>query len=353
MNAIVLVVNALSAGGAERVTLDLFKHLLKRNISVYLFVSYWGSENERIYKIDNLPNVCKGSSSKNKVIRAFYNIHKLNDLLSKINPSWVVSLGSSYGLLEACKCFEKTKVLLSERNWPPEFYDKQAFRKVCVSYQKADAIVFQTQAARDCFSDEIRNKGIVIPNPAPVGLPHWKGKDSKRVIYFGRLDPQKNPKMALEAFAIFCKRHPDYRLDFYGVGSERTMLMTRIDELGLANNVFLNDAIENIHEVVSDSLMYLNTSYYEGISNAMLEALAMGVPCICTDCGGGGAALSIKNEVSGMLIQCNDILSMAEAMERISEDKEFAISLSHGAQSSMSRFAPDVVFDSWANILTF
>ena len=349
--SVLLIVNSLAAGGAERVTIGLYEYLKKTGFDAHLFVTSCLPASKKVYDISQQKNVHQGGTCSNRAIRALQNILSLSILLKRLNPSWVVSLGASYGLLDACNVFRKTKTILSERNWPPSFYSEKSFLRVSEMYRKADVVVFQTRDAANCYPEDIQKKGVIISNPAPTGLPAWSGIDSKNIIYYGRLDSQKNPQMAIKAFAVFSEVHPDYKLEVYGSGSEKESAIQLAKELGISSKVGFYQPDKNIHKIASKSLMYINTSEYEGISNAMLEALSMGMPCVCTDCAGGGAQLAIRDGENGLLVPRGDAQAMARAMSRVADSDVYARKLGTAAQASMERFVPDAIYGRWLEIL--
>lgn len=348
---VLLVVGSLSAGGAERVTVDLYDYLLNRGWDAHLFVTYWGNSKTRIYLPRHMENMHHVRTIANTTILSFLNLVFLKRLIGIIHPDWVVSLGASYRLISASGAFDKCKVLLSERNWPIAYYSAAEMERVEQFYKNATAVVFQTSDAKGCFGKEVQRKSVVIPNPVSDNLPVWEGRESKQIIYYGRLDAQKRPEMALNAFEIFAKAHPGFTLEFYGIGSQEPSLRIATNNKGLSESVFFHAPSKLIHSIASKSRMYLNSSDYEGISNAMLEALSMGIPCICTDCGGGGARLAIDNGTNGILVPRDDEKAMARAMDELVRNPSIAEQLSKNAISSMKRFSKDSVMPKWEEVL--
>ena len=110
--------------------------------------------------------------------------------------------------------------------------------------------------------------------------------------------PQKNHKMLIKAFSLFGAKHGDYELVIYGRGETEDAkkdLLQYIEEMDVNNSVTIKEPIDNVHEEIKDSTMFVLSSDYEGVSNALLECLAMGLPCISTDCPCGGSRMLIKD----------------------------------------------------------
>lgn len=350
---ILIIISSLFAGGAERVSLDLSRYLVKNGDEVHLLVARISKRYPAVYEVPEgvfLHHVPFGT--ENGVTRPMLNSILLLQTIRKVNPDWVVSLGMQYKLLKATGILGSRKVLLSERNYPPMFYtnDEKSFVSSC--YSLASAVVFQTQESADCFSNLDARKKWIIPNAVKASSDKWSGWDSKHIAFMGRLVKQKNPAMLLEAFKIFHDDHRDYYLDLFGDGELKDELKDLADHLGIKKFVIFHGQRADAIKRVSKSLMYVSSSDYEGISNAMLEAMGMGMPCVCTDCEGGGARLAIQDGVNGLLVPCGDPIRFAEAMCRIADSEVFARKIGDAAKESMEWFSPEKTFRQWYEILT-
>ena len=89
------------------------------------------------------------------------------------------------------------------------------------------------------------------------------------------------------------------------------------------------------------------TSDYEGMPNALLEALALGMPCISTDCKPGGARELIEDEINGLIVPCGDVEQLANAMRRVLSDAELAREYSSKAQIVLEESNPFRIFSQW------
>lgn len=98
----------------------------------------------------------------------------------------------------------------------------------------------------------------------------------------------KNHALLIKAFATISDRYPDYRLVIYGDGPLRQQLETLVEDLGMADKVSLPGYTTFVREKMEQASLFVLTSDWEGMPNALIEAMALGVPCISTDCKGGG-----------------------------------------------------------------
>jgi len=243
----------------------------------------------------------------------------------------------------------KTKIVISERNDPR--HDGRGFITNLLTkilYPLADGIVFQTNRAKVYFSDKIQKKSRIIPNPIEVTA---KASDNteKKIVSVGRLASQKNQMMLIDAFYNVLKKYPDYTLYIYGEGNLRQKLTERIEELGLSHKVFLPGNILNLHEKIADAQVFALSSDYEGLSNALLEAMTMGLPCVSTNCA--GADEYIENEKNGLLVPVGDTVAMEKALLYMIENPQNRVMMGNEAKKSSQNFSSENILKVWHSII--
>lgn len=213
--------------------------------------------------------------------------------------------------------------------------------------RRCTAAVFQTREERDYYT-WLRCETAVIPNPLKDGLPQpWTGKRRHEIVNFCRLNKQKNIPLLIDAFGQFLEAHPDYTLRIYGRGDEKENLIALTQEKGLEERVFFEDFAPDVHERIRDAAMYVCSSDFEGLSNSMLEALAIGLPCVCTDCEGGGARMMIRDHENGLLVPVRDTQALYRAMKEVVEDPALAQRLSAEAARVREELSIDRIADQW------
>lgn len=232
-------------------------------------------------------------------------------------------------------------ILVAERNSP----DSCNVRKLRNwAYRKADRITFQTPDGIAYFPKKIADKAVVIPNPIDASVPErYEGVRSHRVVTAGRLHKQKNHILLLNAFADFVVQYDDYELHIYGEGELERELKAHAGKLGIADKVVWHGFCANVREEIRDARMFVLSSDFEGISNSMLEALAMGLPTISTDCPIGGAKAYIEQDKSGILVPVGDRQALAQAMARVAMDDELTERLSVNAARIKDRYSVESV----------
>ena len=143
----------------------------------------------------------------------------------------------------------------------------------------------------------------------------------------------------------------DYKLVIYGDGELRDSLTEFIRKLNIEDKVELPGFVNNINESISKASMFVLSSNVEGIPNALIEAMSLGLPCVSTRCAGGGAEFLIEDGVNGLLAPVNDVNALAGAMERVLSDKEFANKLGNNAIKLREKFASEVIYGKWLNVI--
>jgi glycosyltransferase involved in cell wall biosynthesis len=157
--------------------------------------------------------------------------------------------------------------------------------------------------------------------------------------------------MLIDAFEMLYKKHPEWHLTIYGEGELRDMLTKYIAGKELSDVISLPGFAKDIHEIMANAYMYVSSSDYEGISNSMLEALGIGLPCVCTDCPVGGAAMSIKDGESGILTEVGDSKGLYEGMRRMIEDKSFALSVSKASRAINEELTLEKITNMWVETI--
>lgn len=283
-------------------------------------------------------------------------IKKMKEIISEHQNATVISfLQPSIPITILAVGNLPNKIILSERGNPQRLMKKRYGKKFVEKYyRRADKIVFQTEDAGKVYPSNIATKGVVISNPIKADLPKpYHGERNKSITTFCRISKQKNLPNLLQAFSIVHQKHPEYWLRIIGdtYNDEGELVIAEIKEFikfnKLENAVIFEPFMENVHEAVIRDAMYVNSSDYEGISNAMLEAMAIGMPVVCTDCPIGGAKATITDGENGMLVSVQNSKKLAKAISIIIEDKDLSEKLSCNASRIRDSLSLDSITNKW------
>jgi glycosyltransferase involved in cell wall biosynthesis len=203
------------------------------------------------------------------------------------------------------------KHIISERNDPAHFGGSTITRIVSrLLMRKANGFVFQTKDAQAFYGGEIAKHSVIIPNPLFIGDDYpdtqYVGEREETIVTTGRLNKQKNHPLLIRAFKRIAVEFPEYKLIIYGEGPERQNDEALISELGLQERVLLPGTINDVPAKIYKSSLYVLSSDFEGMPNALMEAMALGLPCISTDCPCGGPRELIYKGYIGMLVPVDD-----------------------------------------------
>lgn len=343
---VLFVTTMLGGGGAERVQVVLAEQLSRMGYQVGIAAL---NADVRDYSISDAIGYSYIPSGGVKLKKSLNRITGLRKLIRTLQPDYVISFMVSinfHAILGQLGC--PCKLIISERYDPRQI---AAPRKVlqAILYPLADWYVFQTKDAQAYFSSHIQERSSIIPNPIMPGLPMpFAGARRKVIVGIGRLETQKNWPLLLRACRRVFAAHPEYSLTIYGEGSLRPMLERMVQEDGLLRGrVSFPGFVKDVHAQIADHAMYVSSSDVEGMSNAMLEAMAMGLPVVCTDSSGGGAREIIQDGVNGLLTPVGDEDSLFRAICKLIDDPRLCASLSEAGAQIQSRLDQVKIAEEW------
>ena len=342
------------ARGAERVAAILTEQLAAMSHEVY-FVCTGFIRGDEFPLSENVHLEFIPEATGSRLHLMFVRIRYIRKKIDEIKPDCILTLAVSRSQFMIMSANRKTRIpmIFSERNDPlhdPKSKAERLLRRI--TFHACDRIVFQTSGARDFFPEAIAKKGTIIPNPIKNDLPPvWEGARKPYITTFCKLVPQKNLPLLLRAFAKIADDFPDLRLVVYGDGDERTALEHEAERLTISSRTDFRPHALDVHDRIRDSLMYISSSDYEGQSNSMLEAMAMGLPCVCTDCPSGGARDVIQNGVNGLLVPVGDEIKLAEAMRFILTHPDEAAQMGRNAAKIKEDRRPELIAKAWERLI--
>lgn len=265
-------------------------------------------------------------------------------------PDRIVSFVGRINALVLTACFGlKIPIVVSERNDPKHDGRSGFMLWYCNQlYKQAAAIVYQTAYEMSCFAPSLKEKGCIVPNPVSVSA-QPQTPVALRIVTAGRLQPQKNQAMLVEAVARLVPQFPQVRLDIYGAGALKETLQEQIASLHLEDVVTLQGNVTDLHSRIATARMFVLCSEFEGLSNALIEAMMLGLPCISTDYP--GASELVQEGVNGCLVPCKDVAALTDAMASLLSQEDVAAQLGKQALQASKQYEKDVVLTQWINII--
>lgn len=357
-----MVIHSLSGGGAERVAANLSRYWAEHGAAVTI-ITLTGTEQD-FYSLE--PRVRRialrlAKDSGNIVAALGANVRRvrvLRHILRSEQPDVVLSLMTTANVLTALAARGlPCAVVISERTHPPQF------PLGCIwewlrrwSYGWSDAVVALTSESATWLRQHTNARKIeVIPNPVLWPLPGQRPEirpqsllrdQRKLVLGVGRLVPPKGFELLVGAFARVVRERPDWDLVILGEGPERQALELLAETLGVAERVYLPGWAGNIGDWYARAQLYVMSSYFEGLPNTLIEALASGCPAVSFDCDTGPRDI-IRHGIDGWLVPAGDLEALGAAMARLMDDEELRERFAAKAVEARERFSVTHVGSMW------
>ena len=350
---IALYIGSLEKGGAQRVLVNLASYLLQKKWRV-TFVTTFRMEDEfplpegadRV--ISGLTETETGALRTANILRRR---KKLRGIWQQLRPDLILSFIGKNNIM-AVQTAEGLgiPVLVSVRSDPAREYGDRMLRAAMhMTFPKAAGVIVQTEGAKAFFTEPIRRKCRVLPNmlqDAFVTTPVVQERQN-RVVVVGRLDDNKNQRMAVKAFAQTAAEFPDWTMTLYGEGPDKKRIARLIRELQQEQRIFLAGNVEDVAGAIADARIFVLPSRKEGMPNALLEAMAMGLAPVATDCPAYAVREIIEDGVNGLLVPVDDAEAMMKAMRELMRDREKTSRMGEAALRVREQYAPERVCAQW------
>ena len=360
MQKIAFHLNSLQQGGAERVVSNLANRFAKEGYEVVIATEWYGTDefalDQKVRRVH--VGLTKEGENRSRISKMLRRIWYLRRFMKKEKPDVVVAFtrGVLYRAL-AAGIGTGIPVVISVRTDPVGHYDKKADKlRIPLLFPHAAGCVFQTEGAKAFFAPYLQENSRIILNPLNpkyVGVPEPAVR-TKDVVQSGRLVDFKNQPMLIRAFLKVHEKHPDYTLKIYGPDSKdgtKEILESIIHENHAEDFVKLMGGSNTLEKDLADAALYAFSSDWEGLPNALMEAMALGLPVVSTDCPCGGPKTLIEDGVNGLLVPIMDEKAMTDGILRLIEDRELAERLGREARKISERANEDAVFEQWQTYL--
>lgn len=358
------------SGGAERVITEKANYFVDIfGYEVYIITFYQPKDSTNFYPLSEKVQQIKLETPdylqyKYKYPKRLFVKYRINNslrkaitqLIDKINPDIIIGVSySKADMISSIKSGAKKIIECHEVKYfdSLSIFNRSIFSKVYHNYiyyhfieKNADLVVTLTNNAKAQWK---RAKRVVtIPNSTSIQVKQHSSCEKKRIIAVGRLCEEKGFERLLTIWRTVSSKHPDWQLAIFGEGKLKNKLENIIDTEHL-RNVFLYGTTKNIGKEYLNSSICVVTSYYEGFSLVILEAMKHGVPCIAFDCPFGPGSI-IQDNLNGFLIKDGDIKQFAERLCYLIENTNIRKDLSNEAIKRAATFDIDVIMNKWKNL---
>lgn len=352
-NKIAFYIGSLRKGGAERVFVNLADYFRREGYEVVMVTQYrFEEEYDLPVGVGRvLSDIREEEVTRSRVRNFFRRLNKLHMIWKEQKPDLVLScIGKNNFMAVVSAMGTGTKAVVSVVGEAAEEYPTKGMRMLAdLLFPCAAGIILQTERSRVFFHKRVGARAVVLPNslnPAFI-RPRTEGEREKEIVSVGRMDQNKNHEMQIRAFAALQRSFPEYTLTLYGDGELRSSLEELAEELGIADCVRFPGVVPDVADRIERASLFLLTSYSEGVSNALIEALALGLPVIATDVPSGGTEELMTDGVSGLIIPAGDQKALEDAMRRMLGDPAYADRLGREASKIQEKLAPERVNTLW------
>lgn len=370
---LMLYIGSLRKGGAERVMGNLAEYFYTEGWETVLITTYhvddeyilphglwdpatgepYPGRTDGIRRIYSEPpaSMTQGSRLHNFRSRVLF----LRDIWKREQPDCILSFLNScnnMALLSARGL--QVPVVVSVRAVPALEYARKKDRiPMELLFPRAAAVVLQTRQAENFFPKNIRKRAVILPNPINPEflLPRYEGEREKTVVCVGRIDENKNQAMLLRAFASVSGAHPEYTLHFYGSGESEESCQALAEKLSIGDRTYFHGSTSGIPEKIRKAGIFVLPSRTEGMPNALLEAMSLGLACISTDCPCGGPGELIRDGENGFLVPVDDDAALAQKLSLLMGDDSLVEKLGRNACRVQEDFQPGRISERWKELL--
>lgn len=341
---LIFVTDTLVSGGAERVVSILANHFADKYETEVICLR----KRKVFYSLSTAVNVVFMSDMADTFIGQLMWLRKYIKCSDVVIPFMV----KVYCVVLIALLGKKCTIVASERNDPRMTSQPWRFLRKLLIF-KVDALIVQTIAIKNYFKSETQKKIHVILNPlegCQCSNTPWN-KASRIILAIGRTDDQKNYPMMIRAFDKIRKRYPDFHLEIWGNRDEniKCCFDSLINKLGVGDYISIHGRTNDVAELYAKAYMFVMSSNYEGLSNAMIEALCSGLPVVSTKVS--GATDVIANGENGILVEIGDEQGFYLAMKHLIEKPEVAEILASNALKCRGAFSVEKICNQWEMVI--
>lgn len=353
----VFYVNSLIKAGAQRVIINLTESLISKGHQVVIVTT---TIYEPEYDLPEgakriFPDITEEEITGNRIVNFKRRFMKLRNVWKTEKPDVIISFIGKNNFMAILTAWGlKIPVITSVRGEPKaEYYSKLQELLAKTLMGKADGIILQTTDAKAYFPQWIQKKAVILENPLNPEFidEYYTGERKNEIVSVGRIDANKNQKLIVDAFSQIAEEFPDVKLVLYGDGEGKEQLSNYVKTNPYQERIFLLGAVSDVKERIKKSKIFVLSSNTEGMPNALMEALALGIPCISTDCPCGGPRMLMEGKENGILVPVGDANAMADAIKRLLADEKMWKRYSENAYKASEELHPNRINKKWEDYL--
>ena len=345
----IIVTGSLGTGGLERIVANVANHYANKGWKVRVLLLLDSDVFHKLHQSIEVYSFLDRPILKNKVFYILPWINFIKKHIKEHDPCLIVAMTFKIGSLVRIACKNKDVRIIVREISDPNTRSKLSNAITDYFVENCSGIIFQTNWERICHSKKCQKIGRVIVNPVKIPVPAVETK-RKVIVTMGRLLlKQKRQDILIKGFSIFHKKHPEYKLEIYGKGEDELVIKEMVEKENLTNSILFMGACPDVHERIKDASVFVITSAFEGLSNALLEAWLMGIPSISSNWN--GADEIITNGYNGLIFEKENPEELARKICFYVENPEIAVEHASRAILMRSKYEIDNVMLQWEELL--
>jgi GalNAc-alpha-(1->4)-GalNAc-alpha-(1->3)-diNAcBac-PP-undecaprenol alpha-1,4-N-acetyl-D-galactosaminyltransferase len=351
MKSVFIISPALTMGGMQRASLNLAEGLASKGYEVFYITIL---NKEHFFYPTSAIKVIEPEGFNSNSISFSKTINWLRILVKKFKPDKTIVFNKIYGSFLAFAFLGTNfKYILSERSspmykWPLKF---EILCKIAFALNPPEAVISQTQMAsemqRRYYPSNTKIK--VIPNVLRKVKLFPENNREKIILGFGRLsEHQKGFDLLIKSYAL-CQ-NKDWKLVLIGSENGAEHLFNLASKLNLRDRVVFKASLLQVDEELSRAGIFVIPSRSEGFPNALIEAMAAGLPCVSFKFVAGPEDI-IEDGVNGLLVENGNVEKMAQTIDELIENSELRIRISSNGILSTKKFEVESIIVEYENFL--
>ena len=343
-----------SKGGAERVITEICSGLVKRNHEVTL-LTFDPNTGNCLYPLHASVSTCwmgiGNSGEKAGIYESLKRIAALRREVSHKNPDVVIAFQHSMFVLMALALIGKRIPLIASEHIVPAHYSGKPaeFSLMCLAGWLSDRMTVLSENIKKTYPSFLKKRIVPLPNPVniPTIVREHNVSSTGCILNVGRLDKQKDQATLIRAFDEIVKKYPGWKLHIIGQGKLKPQLDKLVNELGVKDDVLMQDCTDDISSAYLDADIFAISSLYESFGLVTAEAMAHGLPVVgFSDCPGTNE-LIVDGE-TGILVDGDDrVKAFAKGIETLILEPKRRRNFGLKGRERIKQFSPKKNLDDW------
>ncbi|MCY4379402.1 MAG: glycosyltransferase [Candidatus Dadabacteria bacterium] len=370
---LLFVVKNLSVGGSQIRTVRLADELSKKGFRIRIVslgrTNHFSREFSYDVVFSKYFDALRSIPFFSPVLASFYGLYEIARQIRFYNPDvicamqWAAKMPTSMAgvllrkktvLVEISNSRRELERKKIRNKWHPRFLARR------IAYSVASAVVANSKGLADSTASYFNLPRIsMIYNGIDVKTiqqmstepteSFWLDRNIPMVVAVGRLVEQKGFEFLIEAIKLLNDENMEIRLLILGGGELRERLDRKIKDCGICHLVKISGFVNNPYPYMAKGDIFACSSLSEGMSNSILEAMALRLPIVSTD-HQFGAGEMIEHEVNGLLVPVRDSKAMADAIRNLVADDKLGRRLVCQADETIRKFTLEAMVENHGDL---